>query len=188
MWSKTELDEGCLEDHCVACGSTEISSKTVEETVEYGTGQPPAQIRVSIPVVRCATCGAEYGGSEAEDIRHEAICRHLGVLSPKEILAIRSQRGLSRQKFAELTRLGVATLARWESGEVIQNPAMDAYLRLIARQEIFQLLESNVRSDNSRTLGPDSGASLHAERFPTLASRGDIATQSRRASRFSLTG
>jgi putative zinc finger/helix-turn-helix YgiT family protein len=188
MWSKIELDEGCLEDRCVACGSTEITRTTVDETLEYGSGQSPAQIRVSIPVLRCATCGAEYGGSEAEDIRHEAICRHVGVLSPKEILAIRSRRGLSRQKFAELTRLGVATLARWESGEILQNPAMDAYLRLIARPEIFQLLESNALSDNSQSLESDSGASLHTARFPTLASRGDIATQSRRASRFTLTG
>lgn len=188
MWSKIELDEGCLEGRCVACGSSEITSAMVEETLEYGVGQSPAQIRVSIPVLRCTTCGAEYGGSKSEEIRHEAICRHLGVLTPKEILSIRSQRGLSRQKFAELTRLGVATLARWESGEIIQNAAMDAYLRLIARPEIFQLLDSNSLCDNSRTLGADSGSSLHPVRFPTLASRGDIAILSRRASRFSLTG
>jgi putative zinc finger/helix-turn-helix YgiT family protein len=186
MWSKMTPDEGCLDDRCVACGSTDITRETVEETLEYGSGPSPAQIKVSVPVLRCVACGAEYGGSEAEDIRHEGVCRHLGVLSPKQILAIRSQRGLSRQKFAELTRLGVATLARWESGEVIQNPAMDAYLRLIARPDIFQLLESNALGDRAESL--DSSASLDTTRFPTLARRGDIAIQSGRASRFTLTG
>jgi putative zinc finger/helix-turn-helix YgiT family protein len=188
MWSKIELVEGSSEDRCIACGSTEVKSTIVEEDMEYGSGESPELIKVSMPVFRCATCGSEYSGPEAEDLRHEAVCRHLGVLSPKEILAIRSQRGLSRQKFSELTRLGVATLARWESGEIIQNPAMDSYLRLVARPEVFQLLESNAVGDSSRSSDSKSGSSSNMLRFPTLASRGEIDTQTRRATCFSLTG
>ena len=44
-------------------------------------------------------------------IRHEAVCRHLGVLAPGEIRALRREHGMSRAAFARLTGFGEATLA-----------------------------------------------------------------------------
>ena len=57
------------------------------------------------------------------------------LLSPEEIKAIRKHLGLSRAEFARLTRIGEASLARWETGHIVQNAAMDNYLRLLSYEE-----------------------------------------------------
>jgi len=91
----------------------------------------------NVPVERCDNpkCGEELSGPEAARIRHEAICRALGLLTPDEIRAIREGLSLTQAEFARLTRLGEATICRWERGRLLQNPAMDRYLRLIASSE-----------------------------------------------------
>lgn len=179
--------EGGTQKHCIACGSSDVSTRTVQEEFEYGAGSNPIRIRVRVPVHRCATCESEYSDADAEDIRHEAVCRYLGVLTPDEVRAIRSKLGLSRQRFADVTRIGVATLARWESGEVIQNAAMDAYLRLVARADIYHLLESGRLSD-SRSTQVSANIQDRPSRFPTLASTGGLLVEVERARQFSLVG
>jgi DNA-binding transcriptional regulator YiaG len=79
----------------------------------------------------CKECGFEFLDEEAELARHAAVCDHLGVLKPAEIRGLRERYQLSRAEFANLTRVGEATLARWETGIVIQNKAYDEYLRLL---------------------------------------------------------
>jgi transcriptional regulator with XRE-family HTH domain len=53
-------------------------------------------------------------------------------LTPAEIQAIRERLGPTQERFAQLTGIGTATLFRWERGRLLQNRAMDCYLRLIA--------------------------------------------------------
>ena len=55
-------------------------------------------------------------------------------MKPSEIKALREHYGLSRKEFAEITLLGEASLARWESGELTQNAAYDQLLRLLQFQ------------------------------------------------------
>jgi hypothetical protein len=62
------------------------------------------------------------------------------MLTPREITAIREQYSQGRAQFSRITRIGEATLARWERGALIQNPAFDQYLRLIANPRVFDLL------------------------------------------------
>lgn len=170
---------------CAACGSADIAHTLVNEELQYGAGAKPIRLQVRLPVYRCRTCGSEFTDSDAEAIRHEAVCRYLGVLTPVEVRDIRSRLGMSRQRFADVTRLGVATLARWESGEVIQNAALDTYLRLISKPEIFKLLETGTLLNERRINEPDP-ADEHSARFPTLASTGEIAIETRRAQKFDL--
>ena len=56
----------------------------------------------------------------------------MGLLTPAEIRSIRERLGLTQEQFTKLTRVGEATICRWERGRLLQNPAMDRYLRLIA--------------------------------------------------------
>lgn len=100
---------------------------------------------VRLPVLRCRDCSFEWFDDTAERLRHEAICRHLGVLSPSEIRAIREQRGWSQAKFAELTGLGKASLSRWESGQLIQNAGYDKLLRLLRYSDNLDRLEEWAR-------------------------------------------
>ena len=86
----------------------------------------------------------EFLDHEGEQLRHEAVCRHLGVLSPADISDIRKRFGMTRAAFAEVTGLGEATLNRWENGAVVQNLARganDRYLRLLALPGVMDSLK-----------------------------------------------
>ena len=113
-------------------------------TFQYGSGESAAAIDVELPVRRCDQCDFDYLDDEGERLKHEAVCRHLGVLTPQEILRIREQHGLSRGAFAKLTGIGEASLGRWENGIKIQTPGYDRYLRLLALPNTIALLEQIV--------------------------------------------
>lgn len=89
------------------------------------------ELTVYAPVRRCVVCKFEYLDEEAERLKHDSICHHLGVLTPTEIRHIRKGCNLTRAKFAQLTGLGEASLNRWENGLNIQTHAYDQYLRLL---------------------------------------------------------
>ncbi len=74
-------------------------------------------------------------------MRHEAVCRHLGLLTPAEIRGLRERYNLSRAAFARMTGFGDATLARWEKGEVVQNASSDRYLRLLTDPNVMNRLQ-----------------------------------------------
>jgi putative zinc finger/helix-turn-helix YgiT family protein len=116
---------------CPECGSADVRTRLERQQFPYGQGKDAVELEVVIPVRRCSACGSEYLDDSAETIRHEAVCRHLGALTPEDIRRLRDGYGLSRAEFARLTRLGEATLSRWESGVLVQNAAYDEYLRLL---------------------------------------------------------
>lgn len=114
----------------------------VRDPFMYGVGDEAVELSADIPVHSCTRCDASYTGTEAERIEHDAVCRHLGVLTPEEIQGIRKRHGLSRAAFARLTGFGKASLARWERGELIQNISSDRYLKLLQDPEVFRRLTS----------------------------------------------
>ena len=99
----------------------------------YGVGDDAVELSTDLPYGQCAACDFEFLDFDGERCKHEAVCKHLGVLSPWEIKAIRLRYRMSRAEFARLSGLGEATLARWEKGLVTQNRANDRYLRLLAQ-------------------------------------------------------
>ena len=169
---------------CPACGSGQVSTNYVDDVFDYGSSNDRVQLRAVVPLHRCASCETEFTGIEAEELRHEAVCEHLKVLSPRAIAAIRAKYRMSRQRFADITRLGVATLARWESGEVVQNAALDIYLRLIARDEIFALVSTGALTEAGSEPMPNKGSS--AGRFPALEASEKVVFLSDRARTFKL--
>jgi transcriptional regulator with XRE-family HTH domain len=71
-------------------------------------------------------------------------------MTPAEIRAIRREAGaLSRAQFARITRLGEATIGRWERGELIQNRANDQLLYLLTFPENVTRLRNRERKDES---------------------------------------
>jgi hypothetical protein len=82
--------------------------------------------------------------------RHEAVCAHHGLLAPRAIIEIRDRYCVSRSDFARITRLGEATVARWERGALLQNAAYDQYLRLLLVPDNWRRLqEQNVVTSRS---------------------------------------
>ncbi|MGO9274786.1 MAG: type II TA system antitoxin MqsA family protein [Terriglobia bacterium] len=126
---------------CPNCGSTHVETRTLPDRFQYGSAPKAVELEALVPFRKCADCGFEFTDSDAEDARHEAVCRHLGVMTPSEVRALREEYGLTRAEFAERTRIGEASLARWETGLLIQNRANDNYLYLLRFSESWKRLE-----------------------------------------------
>jgi YgiT-type zinc finger domain-containing protein len=136
---------------CPVCGSENVQSSMVEETFTYGVGESAVPITVSVPLRTCAKCGYQYTDHEAEDLRHEAVCRHLGVLTPREIISARERARLSRATFAGLARVSEDTLGRWERGALIQDRTTDQLLYLLQFEDNIKRLRDRAekQTDNS---------------------------------------
>lgn len=143
---------------CPECGGA-VHTETHDQAFPYGDGDDFVELTAAVPLCVCDACGFEYYDERAEVLRHEAVCQHLGVLTPTAIRNLREGYRLSRQQFARLTKLGEATIARWERGELIQNGANDMYLRLVALPSNFAILERFATSGSDHTLA----ASLTSE-------------------------
>ena len=109
---------------------------------KYGTGDSAIDISVRVPMKYCAECDLSFLEEEGEVLAHEALCRSLGVLSPRQIRDIREKLHMSREEFAKTTGFGEATLGRWERGEGIQSYANDRYLRILQQPNGFNLVDS----------------------------------------------
>jgi putative zinc finger/helix-turn-helix YgiT family protein len=123
---------------CPTCNVGQLHFQIVTEHFPYeDDGKEIMVVAEDVPVDVCDNpeCKEQLSGPEAARIRHMAICRALGLLTPGEIRAVRDHLNLTQAEFARLTRLGEATICRWERGRLLQNPAMDRYLRLIASGE-----------------------------------------------------
>ncbi len=143
---------------CPICGEAQVNTYNHPDTIKYGSGESAVKLQVELPVRRCDSCDFEYLDQEGERIKHEAVCRHLGVLTSVEIRRIREQYGMTRSSFSQVTGLGEATLNRWENGVLIQNRANDCYLRLLAMHDIFDRLSRLPdRPFPSQELDPEAG-------------------------------
>lgn len=125
-------------DPCPQCDSEGITTRWVDDVITWGSGDLKSRIPVSLPVRTCPACDLQYIDHHGERLHHEAICRHLGVLSPADIRSIRRSYGMSTAAFAHATGLGEATISRWENGLVIQNHANDRYVRLLAMPHVMR--------------------------------------------------
>lgn len=129
---------------CPNCGSIELTTESVEDNFLFGA-DPASQVQLTaiVPLHTCNSCEFQFTDSAAENLRHEAVCKHLGVLSPTDIRGIRADAGLTRKEFAEFSKIGEASLARWETGELIQSAAYDQYLKLLVYKENIERIQSN---------------------------------------------
>lgn len=134
MESRNANQAGAIHRTCGECGHP-VRTYWHEHSFRYGLSGSGVDLAVRLPVRRCEQCDFDYLDEEGERLKHEAACRHLGVLSPAEVRRIRKRHGLSRQAFAKLSGIGEASLARWENGIKIQTLAYDRYLRFLAQPE-----------------------------------------------------
>ena len=72
------------EPACPLCGDTRITTSWNRHAFDYGSEESAVELTVSVPVRRCETCEFAYLDEAAERLKHEAVCRHLGVLPPAE--------------------------------------------------------------------------------------------------------
>ena len=136
---------------CPLCDSESIETFLHSHAFKYGSGDSAVTLRVDkLPVRRCTACDLEFTDHEGERLQHDAVCRHLGVLTPTEVREIRKRYGMTTAAFAETSGLGPATLSRWETGALVQNRANDLYLRLVRIPSVMRILQ-HISAD-----GPES--------------------------------
>jgi putative zinc finger/helix-turn-helix YgiT family protein len=135
---------------CPTCGVGSIRTEIQEERFTYGAGKDEVELAARVPVRICSGCGSQFMDAEAEEAKHDAVCQHLGVLGPKKIIGIRKQHGLTRGAWAKLTRIGEASLSRWENGHLIQNASSDQLLYLLMFPDNVERLRERAEETESR--------------------------------------
>ena len=153
---------------CPSCGHGMVQTTHIEHKFPYGDGERSVELSTTLPLRRCLECGTEFFDSVAEGLQHEAVCRHLCVMTPAEVRAVRQKAGsLLRTEFARITRLGEATIGRWERGELIQNAANDQLLYLLTFPENLIRLRDRVEKPNPAA--PSCGNGPRAEPVTSTA-------------------
>lgn len=114
------------------------------------------ELSADVLVHTCSACGDSYTCNDADITYDEAVCRHLGILTPAEIREIRESYGLTRAEFAQLTGFGKATVGRWERGEIHQNRSADRYLRLLYDRDVMDRLRALAEPTDSSGSQPSN--------------------------------
>src|SRR5258708_36428928 len=92
---------------------------TVEEEVlipNLEGGGIAERVKVKIPAVRDAHTGEARLTEEAFKILEATKARHLGLLLPDQLKALRTRLGLTQKEMSQLLQAGEKSYTRWESG------------------------------------------------------------------------
>lgn len=153
---------------CADCGSSNVETYEEDYTFAYGIGESIVKLTDRIPIRKCSDCDFSFRDCVADDICHEAVCRHLGVMTPRQIKSLREQYELTQAEFSEVTKLGEATLSRWERGIVIQNEAYDNYLYLLGFTENLERVRNHERTGNMEESPVESVETTRQNQHATL--------------------
>jgi putative zinc finger/helix-turn-helix YgiT family protein len=140
---------------CPVCGSSSLTTRNESEEFTFRSGGVDYPVRAEYPVHECSACGESFLSQAAESARHAATCSAMNRLCPTEIVELRARLGLTRKGFAQLSGIGEASLARWETGELIQSESNDNLLRLLTLDENVSRL-SDLRNTKLARLQPSS--------------------------------
>lgn len=116
---------------CYECGGPLVSG-TSELPVSFGTRRTTVEIEGET----CQACGETFHApadvERAQRAAADKIRIDEGLLTPGELIAIRTRFGLTQAEMERLLGVGPKTVVRWERGTVFQNRATDALLRILA--------------------------------------------------------
>jgi len=135
--------------NCVNCGHELMAASPVSMTTEF-RGE---SITVEMQAESCPACGRDRIDGRGMDLFTRLVVdayksRH-GLLTSAELRAARRRLGMSQRQFAEFVGIGVASLKRWERGEV-QSEQLDRQVRLhsdpdYAEESLNELVSELVR-------------------------------------------
>ena len=94
------------------------------------------RIKVAIPVTRDPHTGEEMLTEEAFEILETTKARHMGLLLPDQIKALRTRLSLSQKEMSQLLQAGEKSYTRWESGRARPSRMVNVLLRLLDDGEI----------------------------------------------------
>ncbi len=162
---------------CALCGSDKVQTRHETKFFNYGTLEKQTELHAEVPVYKCTECNFMYTDHEGDRLCHDAICNYLQVLTPNEVRTLRRNAGLTIKEFSKTTGIGQASISRWENGTLIQNKAMDFYLRLLRVLNNLQAIRSRIDNTNKPVVNitdkiphfePVPSARLHYQSFDLL--------------------
>lgn len=120
-----------IDNLCPNCGNQMKESKS---SLSYPIDGEEIKVANS-PHLFCPKCKEVIlRKDEVRLLRENAMAiyrKKYGLLSGEEIKRLRERLEFSQIQLADLLRLGVNTISRWESGRNVQSASMDILLRLI---------------------------------------------------------
>lgn len=119
---------------CPCCDTPNARIELSKQQFAYAGKEGEVLLIADVPVLYCPSCQMSFVTADGEQAQHEAVCRHLGRLTPREIKEIRKSLNLSQNDLAARSKIGVASIKRWESGSHIQSAAMDKLLRSLSQK------------------------------------------------------
>jgi DNA-binding transcriptional regulator YiaG len=159
--------------NCPECDSPRVFTRPTPHSFKYGVSDDAPILDCLLPVRVCADCGAEFVDEEGEAVRHEAVCHHLFLHTPRQVLQLRESIG-TQVEFSDLTGIGEASLSRWETGASFQSKAYDNYLYLLTFKDNIERLR------NRRYRQANDSIGLNDRRFRSIEiSRHRLAQQKR---------
>jgi putative zinc finger/helix-turn-helix YgiT family protein len=110
-------------------GHDNMKLQKITKNVRFRGMEIPCQVEAYV----CPACGMEAGtvnstGAIQQELA-DAFRKRTGLLTGDEIKSLRKKRELTQQALADLLKIGVASIKRWETG-LIQSKSMDHALRL----------------------------------------------------------
>jgi DNA-binding transcriptional regulator YiaG len=158
-------------ERCFFCGSNQVHARKVMDRVQFETIFGMAAKEVHLPALVCAACGQAVIGEEGQELRDQIIAKERRERIAAEILQIRGSTALTRNEWLALTRIGDASLSRWENASLEPNAAYANYLFLLSyRDNLHRLKSREVRIElESACLREEdckSKESFYAEAFP----------------------
>jgi DNA-binding transcriptional regulator YiaG len=110
-----------------------IESRAFEVPIPTADGQAIAEsISLLVPMEWDPELNEWLITPEGEELIETTKARHMGLLLPADLLALRQHLELTQSEIGELLKIGEKTWTRWESGR--QRPSQSMNLMLLALQ------------------------------------------------------
>jgi len=140
---------------CPICGEGHLQPQVGQNTVKYKDQTVALEFRFSL----CDVCGSEQSNAEQLRANKRAMMafkkRVDGLLTGKEVRALRERLGLSQAKAARIFGGGPVAFSKYESDDVAQSEAMDKLLRLADKLPAAFVLLTRQAGFEDRVLGGD---------------------------------
>jgi DNA-binding transcriptional regulator YiaG len=127
------------------------------------------RIKVKIPVLRDARTGETTLTEEAFKILETTKARHMGLLLPEQIKALRARLNLSQKEMSQLLQAGEKSYTRWETGRARPSRMVNVLLRLLNAGNISVEALRRLRAGLAPHISSDASALPPVHKYEVIA-------------------
>lgn len=110
----------------------QIEKRPYEVVIPTSDGSAVAyEVKVEVPMEWSAAANDWLITAEAEEIIESTKARHLGLMTPGQMVELRQRLQLTQSEIGELLCIGEKTWTRWESGRHRPSQSMNLLIRAL---------------------------------------------------------